>query len=156
MEDQRNSDSANDFKLERYKYILRQIEFLNQSTYRVLALLQTLATAIIGGIVGILLTYQNLDLDTDLARVGIRGLLLLLVLLGLYVSASITVGIASWFDYRKEEVEIVNEVVGPDYRRHPKLKNFWRWSESYLAVFTIISIAAIFAFVESQIIPHIE
>ena len=46
-------DPAINFKLERYKYILGQINFLNENLHKYLTLFQTLATAIVSAAVAV-------------------------------------------------------------------------------------------------------
>src|SRR2546429_8410857 len=71
------------------------------------------------------------------AMAGINGLLILFVLLALFVVISIIAGIVSWFNYRNEEVDLLDEVqVG--FRKRPNLRNFWRWNETYMIGFIII------------------
>jgi ABC-type uncharacterized transport system permease subunit len=147
--------ASNEFKLERYKYILAEIHALNENVNKYLTLFQALATAIVGGGVGLFLTWQSQNLGADLAVAGIRGLLGLLILLGLFLVFTIVSGIFSWFDYRKEEVALLNEVVGPGFRDPPEWRNLWRWREVHVIVFVVLVVGAIWWYVESRIIPLI-
>jgi hypothetical protein len=131
-----DQDSDN-FALERYKYIQQQMGALNQNIYRYLTLFQTLATAIVGAIVAIFASWQSANVSAEVAKVGIRSLLGLLTVLALFVVFSVSVGIASWFDYRKEEVELLGKVGRSDLRAAPRLKNLWRWYETCIIFFII-------------------
>ena len=84
MENKSEPDRGPDFMLERYKYILQQIHFLNENIHKYLALFQTLATVIVGGGVAIFISWESLNITADVAREGIRGLLGLLVVLALF------------------------------------------------------------------------
>lgn len=117
-------DKGKDFQLERYKFILQQINNLNENFYKHLTLFQTLATAIIGSGVAILVSWQNLKISAEIARTGIRGLLGLLVILTLFLIIATIISVFSWFDYRKDEVKLLDEVIRTQYRSLPKLKNF--------------------------------
>jgi ABC-type uncharacterized transport system permease subunit len=150
------STAGNDFKLERYKYILNEIHALNENVNKYLTLFQTLATALIGGGVGLFLTWQSQNLDADLVVAAMRGLLGLLVILALFVVLVVVSGIVSWFDYRQEEVELLNEIVGPTFRKPPQWGNIWRWREFYVILFVLVSVGAIWWYVESAIIPLIR
>jgi hypothetical protein len=153
MPEEQQNKQGTEFRLERYKFILGQQKFLNENIFRYLALFQVLATAIVGSIIGILISFEKLSITPELAKVGIRGLLIILGILGLFVVISMLSGIFSWFDYRKEEVSLLNDEAGPDYRQNPSFRNFWRWNEVYLILFTIATVAAVALYVESRIIP---
>lgn len=156
MSNEQDIDRSKDFKLERYKFILQQIHTLNENLYRYLTLFQALATAIVGGGVAVLVSWQNLKVSVEVARTGIRGLLGLLVILTLFLIINVIIGILSWFDYRQDEVKLLDEVIGNQYRKAPKLRNFWRWYETYFVIFLILVIIAIYIFVENQVIPLIK
>jgi len=72
------------------------------------------------------------------------------------VIISIIGGVFSWLDYRKEEVELLNDIVKPGFRKMPTLRNFWRWYETYVILFIIASVFTIAIYIESQIIPLIR
>lgn len=156
MSNPQGSDKKADFKLERYKYILQQLNALNENAHKYLALYQTLATAIIGGSVLVFVSWKQLKIDAEVARVGIRGLLWLLVALTAFVVISIVSGLFSWFDYRREEIELLKKEIGSGFRHPPSLKNFWRWSETYLLLFLLVAMIFIYRFVENRIIPLIQ
>ena len=156
MANEQNTNRGNDFKLERYKYILQQIHSLNENIHKYLTLFQTLTTAIIGGGVAVFVSWQQLNISADVAKITIQGLLGLLVILTLFVIISIVVGILSWFDYRKEEVELLNEAVRSGFRKSPKASNIWRWYETYIVLFIIVIVIVIYLFVQGQIIPLIK
>src|SRR6266571_8736901 len=102
--------NMDDFKLERYKYILQEIRAINENTHKYLTLFQTLATLVVGGGIGVFIGWKNLNIQAAVAMAGINGLLILFVLLALFVVISIVAGIVSWFDYRNEEVDLLDEV----------------------------------------------
>lgn len=129
--------NENDFKLERYKYILKQIHFLNENTYTYLTFFQRLAVLILGAILALFLNWRKFGVDADTALLGVYGLLFLLVLFALFVVLYMLTGVVSWFDYRKEEVKLLDEVIGLGYRSKPTLKNWWRWRETWL-IFSIL------------------
>lgn len=145
-----------DFKLERYRFILEEIRMLNENIHKYLTLFQTLATAIIGGGIWILFTWKSLHMDFNAAKIAIQGAVGLLILLDLFVTISVIAIVLSWFDYRKEEVELVKEIAGPDFRKPPTLRNFWRWSETYVLLFINLSVIAVVLYVEYWIIPLIK
>lgn len=149
-------NKGDDYKLERYKYILQQLHTLNENNHKYLSLYQALATAVIGGGIAVFVGWKELKIDAAAARAGIRGFLGLLVILTLFVCILIVVGIFSWFDYRREEVELLNQEVDSTFRQQPKLGNIWRWSETYLILFVILIMVIIYIFVEWRLIPLIN
>ena len=154
--DQQNSEQGKDFKLEYYKYILEQIQFLNESTHKYLSIYQALVVAIIGGGIGIFVTWRNLHIDVDTAKAAIQGSLGLLVILDLFITVSIVSNVLSWLDYRKEEIAILDKAVEPGFRKLPTFRNFWRWSETYILFFINVVTSAIFLYVTYQVIPLIK
>ena len=75
---------ATEFKLERYKYILQQLNLLNDNHHNNLTLFQTLSMAVLGAGVGLFVAWRELKIDAETARVGLRGLF------GLFDSGSIS------------------------------------------------------------------
>jgi hypothetical protein len=153
-----NADTTkdNNYIIERYKYILSQIHTINENVSKYLTLFQTLTTAIVGGGITVFLNWKKMDVAPELAVAAINGLTILLWLLTAFVFISITVGILSWIDYRNEEVDLLEKTNTPELRQRHKLINFWRWYETYILVFTVVSTSVITFFVETQIIPLIK
>lgn len=150
------SVSKDEYKIERYKYILQQLSNLNENVHKYLSLYQTLATAITGGCIAVFVSWKTLQINAEVAKVGIRGLLGLFIILTIYILFSIIVGIISWIDYRKEEVELLDREVEIGFRKPPKEINFWRWSESYLIAFLLIVLIVVYVFVEYKVLPLIK
>lgn len=156
MSDDVPDDKKGDFKLERYKFILQQINSLNESVHKYLTLYQTLATAIVGGIVLVFVSWKQLKIEASVARAGVEGLLCLFVILTLFMLVSICAGVASWFDYRKEENEVLDDALKEGYRKKPSLKNFWRWNETYVVLFIVLMAVVIFLYVSIALVPLIR
>lgn len=147
---------THNFKLERYKFILQQINSLNESTHKFLTIYQTLASAILGGGIAIVVSWRELNIDSTIAQLGIRATVTLFTLLTLFVIISIIINAISWFDYRKEEVELLSEEVGTNFRQVPNWKNSWRWSETYFVIFLLLIIIVVWIFTEMCLIPIIK
>jgi magnesium-transporting ATPase (P-type) len=145
-------DDRHDFNLERYKYILAQIQMLNENVYKYITLFQTLATAVLGGMVWVFANWKSLGMNPDAARLAIQALTGLFMLLALFVVILILSGLFSWFDYRKEEVELLNNAAGKDFRRPPSLKNFWRWRETYIVLFIIVIVIVVTNYIQTQVL----
>ena len=153
---ERKRSSETDFKLERYKFILQEIHRLNENLHKYLALFQALATAIVGAGVAVFTVWEELNISAEMAKTGIRGLLGLLVILALFTVTSVIAGVFSWLDYRKEEVNLLNQEVERGFREMPTIKNLWRWYETYLVLFIFIVIMTIYIYVEREVIPLIQ
>ncbi len=151
-----NHGRETDFELERYKYILQQIHTSNDNVHKYLALFQTLITAIIGGGILIFVNWKNLNIRADIVRASIQGLIGLLIILASFVVISVIGGIFSWLDYRREEVKLLKDIGKPEIRKMPTLRNCWRWFETYVVLFIIVSVLAIIIFVEGQILPLVK
>ena len=150
------NELADNLKLEYYKYVSNEIHSLNDNFHKFLSLFQTLATAIIGGGVAFLATWRNMNITPQTAVSIFRSLEGLLMLLATFILLSMIAGIASWYDYRKEETKLLNNEVDLDFRKTPKLRNLWRWSETYLVLFLIVFVVAVIVYSETQIIPLIK
>src|SRR4030095_13436675 len=79
-----SSSSVQEFYLERYRYILRQIEALNESVYRFLALYQTIATSLAGALLLLFIGYRSWGLSSGDARAGVIGIMFLLSLVAAF------------------------------------------------------------------------
>jgi ABC-type uncharacterized transport system permease subunit len=149
------SPQAEEYMLERYKYILQQIHTLNENHQKYLSLFQTLTTVIVTGIIAVFASWQQLQLEAETARTAIRGLTLLLTVLGLFVILSMVSGIIAWLDYRNEEAKLLDRVVHRGFRKRPSLRNFWYWQETYFILLVLIVTGVIYWYVETRLIPAI-
>jgi len=151
-----NTHQDAEFQLERYKHILGEIRSLNENVHKYLTLFQTLAVTIIGSGIGIFVIWKNFQIDANAARVAIQGALGLLILLALFTTTSIIASMFSWFDYRQEEVELLDKAVHPGFRKPPTFRNFWRWSETYVLLFINVAVLVVYFYVQYQVIPLVK
>jgi hypothetical protein len=145
----------NKLKMERYKYILQQLQMLNDNSHKYLTLFQTLATFIVGGGTYLFVSWRSFHISSEVARTSMQGLLGLLILMSLFIIVSLASGISSWFDYRKAELQMLDEEVGVGFRKAPRLRDWWRWYEMHMIFFIVLIVLFIVIFVETQIIPQI-
>lgn len=124
-----------DFKMERLRFVLQQIDRLNERLDKRIALYQTLMVAIVSGIASIYVGRAALGIDDAVARTGIYALLVLAYFVTAFVIVLTVVGVLSWRNYRNDEVAIFDDVVRPGYRGTVRMTNFWRWHETYLVLF---------------------
>lgn len=123
--------------VERYKYVLEQKKRLNETTFKIAAFFQAVMIVILGAQFRVVELHQRSEITYSLASVATWGLfwatlgltcLSLLLLFG---------GVASWFDYRHQEVELERQLGGTE-RRPPSMRGFFRWYETYVALIMII------------------
>lgn len=151
-----NKSKADDFKLERYKFILQQLNLLNEATQKYITLFQTLATAVLGVGIAIYAAWQEEKIISDAARLGITAVLWLFTLLTIFVILSMITNALAWFDYRQEEVELLSKEVGKDFRKSPTWRNLWRWNETIFTIFLVIMSIGVWVFAKYWLIPSIN
>ncbi|MGN9793567.1 hypothetical protein ACTMTU_21040 [Streptomyces sp. OZ13] len=142
-----------EFALERYRYILQQIHAVNENAYRFLAIYQALATALVGASLTLFVGYRKWEIEADVARNGVIGLLTLTTVVAAFTSTLIIVGAIAWLDYRNEECDVVDEMVAPGFRKRPKSNNFLRWYETYVLLFILASIIIMWALAGIYLLP---
>lgn len=140
--------------VERYKYILQQINSLNENVYRFLGMFQTVATALVTAALAVFIGYRKWGISVDTATVGVRALLVLLTVVAAFGIVLIVIGTFSWVDYRREECELTSKYFATDFRRPPRLANFWRWYETYMVLLIVSVTVALWFLVETLLIPR--
>ncbi|MEU0603347.1 hypothetical protein ABZ484_34740 [Streptomyces sp. NPDC006393] len=142
-----------EFALERYRYILQQIHAVNENAYRFLAIYQTLATALVSAALVLFVGYHKWHLEAATARAGVIGLLALTTVVAAFTGGLIVVGSFAWLDYRNEECDITDEVVAPGFRSRPRPGHLWRWYETYMVLFILVSVAAMWVLAGFYLLP---
>ena len=142
--------------LARYRYILSEIHFLNESTNKHLLAFQQLATVVIGAGIAIFISWQKLEINVETAILGVYGLFTLFVILALFIILSILANVFSWIDYRNEESDLLDKVVEKGFRSRPSIKNFWRWNETWIIIFIFLTTIFISLMTKYYMIPLIH
>ena len=145
-----------DFSLERYKYILQQINAANEYVYRFLAIYQTLAVALVGGALALFVGYRKWQIPAPVARSGIVGVMWLVTIIAAFVTLLIIIGILNWLDYRHEECDLTDTAVRPGFRKRPQSRNFFRWYETYIVLFIAGSIIFLWICTFGLILPAMK
>lgn len=148
--------AVHDFSLERYRYILQQIHTVNENVYKFLAIYQALATTTVGAAVALFVGYQQWGVAPDTARTGILGLLLLETVIAAFTALLIFIGVLAWLDYRSEECELTDRAVHPGFRKPPRVGNFFRWYETYIIAFIVVSTGFLWVFALVFILPTVR
>jgi uncharacterized iron-regulated membrane protein len=147
------SSAEREFALERYRYLLNQINNTNENVHRFLAIYQTLATALVGGCLALFVGYRRWGIPAPTARSTMIGAISLITVVALFTILLIAAGIANWIDYRREECELTDQIVRPGFRKPPNVQNFFRWYETYIVMFILGSIAFLWIFVFLYTLP---
>lgn len=148
-----SAETTDQFVLERYKYILQQINAVNESAHRYLAVYQSLTTAVATAGVALFVGYGNLGITVKAAKSGLVALMLLESLIAGFSVLLILSGVLSWYDYRKEECALTDRYIHPGFRDKPRWANFFRWHETYIVLFMITSTASMWILVLDILIP---
>nr|WP_282547626.1 hypothetical protein [Streptomyces rochei] len=143
----------NEFALERYRYLLQQIQTVNENAHRFLAIYQTLATALVTAALALFVGYRKWELAASTARGGVIGLLTLATVVAAFTGTLIVVGALTWLDYRNEECDITDEIVGPGFRTRPRPGNFFRWYETYVVLFILVSVITMWVLAAVFLLP---
>jgi hypothetical protein len=153
---EREERAVHDFSLERYKYILQQIHTSNENTYKFLAIYQALATTTVGAALVLFVSYRGWGIDPATVRTGVLGLILLETIIAGFTALLIFIGILTWLDYRSEECELTDKVVHQGFRKAPRVRNFFRWYETYIVLFILASTAFMWFFALGFVLPAIR
>jgi hypothetical protein len=145
--------TEDDFLLERYRYLLQQINNVNENVYKFLAIYQALATAVVGGALALFVGYRKWSIHASVARSGIVGLMWLTTVIAIFAAMLIVIGVISWLDYRREECELTDVAIRPGFRKPPRLRNFYRWYETYIIIFIAASIIFLWSCTLNLILP---
>lgn len=145
-----------DLTLERYKYILQQIHTVNENLYRFLAIYQALATTLAGAALALYVGYRGWHIAASTARLGIIGLFVLATVVAAFTITLIVVGVLTWIDYRNEECDLTDKAAYINFRARPKIHNVFRWYETYVVAFIIVSIVVMWSLVASLLLPEVK
>ncbi|GIG91665.1 hypothetical protein ACFQ3X_37410 [Plantactinospora endophytica] len=145
-----------EFHLERYRYILQQIQAANENVHRFLGIYQALATTLVGAALAIFVGHRDWGVPPATARAGIIALLWLVTVVAAFTVLVVIVGVLTWLDYRNEECQLLSDVLHPDFRAPPTLGNFYRWYETYIVAFIVVTVAAMWWCALELVIPAIQ
>ncbi|MBQ1091062.1 hypothetical protein KBY47_18310 [Streptomyces sp. B93] len=135
---------------------MQQIHAVNENGHRFLAIYQTLATTLVGAALALFVGYRRWGVEPDTARGGIIGLLVLTTVVAAFTVTQIVVGTLAWLDYRNEECDITDQMVEPGFRKRPKPENFFRWYETYVVAFILISIITMWSLASLLMLPKVQ
>jgi hypothetical protein len=138
--------------IERYKYVLSQKKSLNETTFKVAAFFQAVMLVVLGAQFRIIELAQKNEIAADLARIGSWGLFWATCGLAAVALLLLIGGIASWFDYRREE-SCLEEQFGIKVRKPPSFRSFFRWYETYIGLMFVVVALVYFCALQYVILP---
>jgi hypothetical protein len=147
------SDRANVF-IERYKYVLRRKEALNEATFKIATIFQAGLIVLVAGQYAIVAAATSGNLDRDVARSGSTILAGMMVVLSVFALVLLISGAISWRSYNAEEKKFEEEVF-PDNRSEGATLRIFRWYETYIAAAVLVIAAVYVGVVYLQILPMI-
>ena len=150
------ADDTPEIVVERYKYILQQIHTVNENVYRFLGIFQALVTALVTAALVLFISYSKWNINASTARTAETGLLVLITVIAGFTVLLLVVGVLSWVDYRHEECEVTEKYVAAGFRKKPRLRNFYRWYETYIILFVVAVTVLLWILAESFLIPRIK
>jgi hypothetical protein len=148
-----NAELRRDFALERYRFIQQQIHVVNENLYRFLTIYQGLMTALVGAEVLLFVNHKQWSISVRAFRDGVLGLLVLESAVAAFTVLLIVIGLFSWLDYRNEECDLADQIMGKGFRARPNTRNMFRWYETYVILFVLITLAISWILAASFILP---
>lgn len=142
-----------DFALERYRYLLQEIHTVNENVHKFLAIYQSLMTALVGAGLALFLGYRRWGIAPGTARAGVLAVLWLATAVAAFTFLLILTGMLSWLDYRREECELTDRLVYPGFREPSRIANFYRWYETYILVFILLSVGLLWILALTWLLP---
>ena len=133
-ESYKNDEFLQAGRIERYRFVLSELTRLSENTHRHTRYLLTVFPTVSSAIIALKFGEKGLDIRMASKIAGV--ILVMFSVVSFFVIISVISDIASWFDYRNEEVKLIN-MMGGDFRKAPKIKNLWRWYETYLIGFVL-------------------
>jgi len=152
---QKGSSDFYDYWSERHKFVLQQIQISNEVPYKVLTTFQALETVVATAVVVLMVGYRTLGLDLSAARMSLGWLSLLFTAVAVVSLALIVGNVANWTHYRREECRVVRQMTGHDLREVPRFRNFFRWSETYIAMLIVVIVVLFWIGVQTIVYPEI-
>lgn len=144
------------FGIERYRHILAQIGAANENVHRFLAIYQAIASAAVTAALALFVGYRRWGIAVGVARTGVIGLACLQTVAALFAILLIFIGMLTWLDYRREECELTDELVRPGFRKPPRIGNSFRWYETYIILFIVVSTGFLWFFALVYILPNMR
>lgn len=147
MEDEiliENNDLKNQMAVERYKFILEKIKFLDTTYNTNFNHVSKIITAVIGFMITVLMVGIEKKFGINTVTIAMELSTLLVGGTAFFFSLLSISSLFSWFDYRKEEVKLHQQLNINIGREEPEWKGLIRWHETHLI--TLLLLCSTFSF----------
>lgn len=122
---------------ERFKYILSQKEALNANTFAILRLYQVVAIGTFAAGYVILKDAHAGAMTGDLLLISFTSLYVAFMVCNIITLLSLGSGMLSWAAYKREECEVLTRS-GITSVEPIRLRNFYRWYETYVIILLLL------------------
>ncbi|MGR5240326.1 hypothetical protein ACPV36_05480 [Photobacterium damselae] len=137
---------------ERYKFILDKIKFLDSQYHQNLLLNIKILILLFGFVSAAIVAVNESKIEISTLIFSIKTAGIIILFSSIYFFLNTIVIMISWFDYRYEEVELLNKIGCDINRTLPKMTSIYRWSEFYYILFLIVLfVFSIYVFLNPQI-----
>lgn len=113
-------------------------------------------TTLVAGQVILFIDYRGWHIPAQTTRIGLQTIFLVELAVACFTILMLIMGTLNWLDYRREEVELTDAVVGRGFRRLPQVRNWYRWYESYVILFVALSVVLAGALAYGLLLPRIR
>jgi hypothetical protein len=125
------------FKLEKYKYILARKQSLNEATFKITAIYQVAIAALGIAQYNIIVMLKANSITLEVASLSSFCLIVMLAILTTLIMALLIGGILAWLKYRYDESDIERDVFGKS-RTPVKLASSFTWYETYILLTVLL------------------
>lgn len=125
------------FKLEKYKYVLARKQSLNEATFKITAIYQVAIAALGLAQYNVIAMLKANSITLEVALLSSLCLIVMLAILTVLIVALLIGGILAWLKYRNDESEIERDVFGQS-RAPVKLTSSLTWYETYIILTVLL------------------
>ena len=137
---------SSDLVLEKYRYVLEQKRSLNDKTFALLSVYQSIFGLACGGLAVIFM--GDGVKNSEKKEVAIDALILAVCGVGVLTVLLLVCGIISWKRYKSQQIRIEEAVNGVKISQSSRYDLF-RWYETYIIIAVIMSAGLFVAFARS-------
>jgi len=124
--------------VERYKFILDKIKYLDTQFHTNLSNLKKISIALIGVIISVSVAFKDGKISSELAGLAVEVSSLILVVSCVFFIFMTRAVKKSWVDYRYDEVNLLNKVSCDLGRENPSKQWKLHWSETQFILGVIL------------------
>lgn len=131
------SDFKEQIALEHYKFILLKIQHLDESLYKNIGFVSKFITTIFSFTIASILLQKADKISPELLNFSLKFTSFIIMFICItFILITIAI-VLSWFDYRNEEIALMNKMEIDIGRKSPTFKNIHRWTETWFLIVLI-------------------